>query len=287
MAINKSMRRVLKALSFDGIEVEASRHLANLKAIDPMKIFHKTIDYKIYNGNHQIPVRIFLPGEKMEDDLPVFLFFHGGGWVTESIDNYERICARLASATDHIVVSVEYRLAPEYPFPIGFYDCYMAAKAMYTNQFILNTDPDKITLIGDSAGGKGFYTTTNFEQAKKWALLKKNREQSEKAIVSVYEVPDDILDREYPVLRFMGATKEWLEFVVNNRRGRENGDYDLIMGPAANDQLYATIRLYEQRVVTAEAAIEMLKAHKLFNQLSFHTVTVALLLKFVESIEVG
>lgn len=43
--------------------------------------------------------------------------------------------------------------------------------------------------------GKGFYTTTNFEQAKKWALLKKNREQSEKAIVSVYEVPDDILDR--------------------------------------------------------------------------------------------
>ena len=153
MAINKSMRRVLKALSFDGIEVEASRHLANLKAIDPTKIFHKTIDYKIYNGNHQIPVRIFLPGEKMEDDLPVFLFFHGGGWVTESIDNYERICARLASATDHIVVSVEYRLAPEYPFPIGFYDCYMAAKAMYTNQFILNTDPDKITLIGDSAGG--------------------------------------------------------------------------------------------------------------------------------------
>ena len=82
MAINKSMRRVLKALSFDGIEVEASRHLANLKAIDPMKIFHKTIDYKIYNGNHQIPVRIFLPGEKMEDDLPVFLFFHGAGWVT-------------------------------------------------------------------------------------------------------------------------------------------------------------------------------------------------------------
>lgn len=52
---------------------------------------------------------------------------------------------------DHIVVSVEYRLALEYPFPIGFYDCYMAAKAMYTNQFILNTDPDKITLIGDSA----------------------------------------------------------------------------------------------------------------------------------------
>ena len=134
--------------------------------------------------------------------------------------------------------------------------------------------------------GKGFYTTTNFEQAKKWALLKKNREQSEKAIVSVYEVPDDILDREYPVLRFMGATKEWLEFVVNNRKGKSTEEYELVMGPVANDQLYATIRLYEQRVITADAAIEMLKTHKLFNQLSFHAERVAVLLKFVEAVKI-
>mgnify|MGYP000037203894 CR=1 FL=1 len=80
--------------------------------------------------------------------------------------------------------------------------------------------------------------------------------------------------------------KEWLEFVVNNRRGKGKNSYDLIMGPVANDQLYATIRLYEQSVVTADAAIEMLKTHKLFNQLSFHTVKVIPLLKFTESIEV-
>ena len=100
--------------------MEAARHLASLKAIDPMKIFHKTIDYKIYNGDYEVPVRIYLPREKVTEDLPVFLFFHGGGWVTDCIDNYERICARLASATEHIVVSVEYRLAPEHPFPTGF-----------------------------------------------------------------------------------------------------------------------------------------------------------------------
>ena len=88
------MRMVLKALSFDGIEVEASRHLANLKAIDPMKIFYRTMDYKIYNDDYEIPVRIYLPREKETEGLPVMLFFHGGGWVTESIDNYERICAR-------------------------------------------------------------------------------------------------------------------------------------------------------------------------------------------------
>lgn len=55
--------------------------------------------------------------------------------------------------------------------------------------------------------GKGFYTTTNFEQAKKWAILKRNREHGKKAVVSVYEVPDNILDREFSVLRFDGATK--------------------------------------------------------------------------------
>ena len=153
MAINHSMKKILKALSFDGIEVEAARHLASLKAIDPMKIFHKTIDYKIYNGDYEVPVRMYLPREKVTEDLPVFLFFHGGGWVTDCIDNYERICARLASATEHIVVSVEYRLAPVHPFPTGFMDCYAVAKAIYTNRFILNVNPQRITLIGDSAGG--------------------------------------------------------------------------------------------------------------------------------------
>lgn len=134
--------------------------------------------------------------------------------------------------------------------------------------------------------GKGFYTTTSFEQAKKWAVLKKNRDLSEKAVVSVYEVPDDILDKEFSVYRFEGPTKEWLEFIVNNRRGKKTGQYDLIMGPVANDQLYATIRLYEQGVISADAAIEMLKSHKLFDQLSFHSAKAISLLRFIEFIEV-
>lgn len=121
---------------------------------------------------------------------------------------------------------------------------------------------------------------------KKWALLKKNREQSDRAIVSVYEAPDNILEGEFVVLHFAGATKEWLEFVVNNRKGKSTEEYELVMGPVANDQLYATIRLYEQRVITADAAIEMLKTHKLFNQLSFHTERVAVLLKFVEAVKI-
>ena len=133
--------------------------------------------------------------------------------------------------------------------------------------------------------GKGFYTTTSLEQAMKWAVLKKNREQGSRAVVSVYEVPDDIFDSGFSVLRFSGATKEWLDFVADNRRGKDAQKYDLVMGPVANDQLYATIRLYEQGIITADAAIGMLKTHKLFNQLSFHTPRVTSLLKFVEDIQ--
>ena len=161
--INQTAKKILKALSFDGVEVEAFRHMADLKRLDPMKIFYKKIDEKIYNGSHAVPIRIFFPTEKSFreseekkhniQDKKMLLFIHGGGWVTESIDNYERICARLADATGQYVVSVEYRLAPEDKFPAGLEDCYAVAKALYSGQFVLNVKPENITLIGDSAGG--------------------------------------------------------------------------------------------------------------------------------------
>lgn len=134
--------------------------------------------------------------------------------------------------------------------------------------------------------GKGFYTTTSFEQAQKWADLKRKRSGVSRAVVSVYEIPDDFLNGRYATLNFTGATREWLDFVVKNRRGVSEEKYDLTMGPVANDQLYATIRLYEQGVVTAEAAIEMLKSHVLFNQLAFHDQEAANELVFVEAVEV-
>ena len=134
--------------------------------------------------------------------------------------------------------------------------------------------------------GKGFYTTTNFEQAAKWAKLKLQRERKEKGFVSVFEVPDNILEMGFKVLHFYKATAEWLDFVVSNRRGIPTEDYDLIMGPVANDTLYTTIQLYENGVITTNAAIEMLNTHLLFDQLSFHSPKTVSLLKFVEVIEI-
>lgn len=158
--ISKTMRTILHALSYGNIEVEASRRLAGIKKLDAMRIFFKTLDTKVYNGNHEVPIRLYFPseeamsGEPVEGEkYPVLLFFHGGGWVTESVENYDRVCSRMAQSTGHIVMSVEYRLAPEYRFPVPLEDCYAAAKALYTGHLVLPADPDRITIIGDSAGG--------------------------------------------------------------------------------------------------------------------------------------
>ena len=158
--LSKTMRAVLHALSYGNIEVESARRLADLKRLDAMRIFLKKLDAKVYNGDHEVPIRLYFPTEEsMKEEnakkhpVPVMLFFHGGGWVTESVENYDRVCARMAQSTGHIVVSVEYRLAPEYRFPTALLDCYAAARALYTGLLPLSVSADQITVTGDSAGG--------------------------------------------------------------------------------------------------------------------------------------
>lgn len=133
--------------------------------------------------------------------------------------------------------------------------------------------------------GKGFYTTTSREQAEKWATIKRERLGGDaNAIVSVYKFDESILNNTlYNTLHFNGATEEWLIFVVNNRRGEIKHNYDLIMGPVANDKLYATIALYENGVLDANAAIMQLNTLQLFDQLSFHSIKTCNLLTFIKS----
>lgn len=138
--------------------------------------------------------------------------------------------------------------------------------------------------------GKGFYTTTSREQAEKWAQIKKKREGDDaniRAIVSVFEFDEKLLNSaRYNTMHFDVATVEWLDFVVGNRKGVMTHDYDIIMGPVADDKLYATVSLYENGVLDAAAAIEQLKAHRLFDQLSFHSPKACSLLSLIESFEI-
>jgi hypothetical protein len=136
--------------------------------------------------------------------------------------------------------------------------------------------------------GRGFYTTTSLEQARKWAALRQQRLRVKEAFVMEYEIEDSILTTDdYKTLHFHGATEEWLEFVFRNRRGIATHDYDMIMGPVANDSLYATLLLYEQGILSVEATIEQLKTHTLFDQLSFHTPRALQTLHFVQTMRIS
>lgn len=104
------------------------------------------------DGLRDVPIRTFTPKEKRRED--VLLFFHGGGWVTGDIESYTPACTTMADLTGCRVVSVDYRLAPEYPFPAGLEDCYGTARLLLEDPRLVGLlDPDRIVLVGDSAGG--------------------------------------------------------------------------------------------------------------------------------------
>lgn len=114
----------------------------------------RATDYQIpaEHGDHHIPVRVFHPKEQRRDT--VLVFFHGGGWVTGDVDSYTPTCVRMADLTGCVVVSVGYRLAPEYPFPAGLEDCYQVARQLLDDPRPAGIDdPNDIVLVGDSAGG--------------------------------------------------------------------------------------------------------------------------------------
>lgn len=133
---------------------------------------------------------------------------------------------------------------------------------------------------------KGFYTTSNLEQAVRWAHIKQEREEAERAVVSIYEFDESLLENPDLIIRqFTGADEPWLYFVTDCRKSRPH-EFDLVQGPVANDKVFTTVNLFESGVLSAEAAILQLKAYKTYDQLSFHTDRVIKTLNFVESIEV-
>lgn len=99
-----------------------------------------------------IPVRIYRPHSE-HDRLPLLVYFHGGGWVLGSIATHDAYCRGLANASDWAVASVDYRLAPEHPFPAAFDDSYAATAWLADSADALKLDARTIAVGGDSAGG--------------------------------------------------------------------------------------------------------------------------------------
>ena len=101
--------------------------------------------------NARIPVRAYVP--RNQTDLPLLVYFHGGGWVVGDLDIADWLCRSIALAADCVVFSVDYRLAPENKFPTPVEDCYWAMKWVTETGIERYADLRRVAVGGDSAGG--------------------------------------------------------------------------------------------------------------------------------------
>lgn len=135
--------------------------------------------------------------------------------------------------------------------------------------------------------GIGFYTTTSYEQAKRWAQIKMRRKNVNIGYVSVYEFDTDKGEKELNIKRFESADEEWLTFVVNNRKGEDPNDTaDIHIGPVADDNVYQSIRLFETGAYDAEYTVKRLKTEVLQDQWALHTSSALGCLTFIEAKEI-
>jgi acetyl esterase len=112
---------------------------------------HTTLNFDIVGPEGPVPVRVYVPTGA--GPFPALIYFHGGGWVLGDTDLLDPTCRAVTNQAECVVISVDYRLAPEDPFPAGLIDCYASVEWVSENAVDLNINPDKIAIGGDSAGG--------------------------------------------------------------------------------------------------------------------------------------
>jgi acetyl esterase len=118
----------------------------------PVADLFAVVERSIAGPAGAVPVRLYVPVGVL-DPSPLLVFFHGGGWAIGDRDTHDRACRHFAEHARCRVASVEYRLAPEHPFPAGVEDCWAAYRAIAGECAAWDADPRRIAVGGDSAGG--------------------------------------------------------------------------------------------------------------------------------------
>lgn len=135
--------------------------------------------------------------------------------------------------------------------------------------------------------GTGFYTTTSYDQAERWAKIKMRRENKDIGYVAIYEFDYEAAKENTLIRKFDTADMDWLMFVVSNRRGQPSSEpADMHIGPVADDNVYQSIRFFETGVYDAEETVKRLKTEVLHDQWTFHTDKMLSYLRFIEYKEV-
>jgi acetyl esterase len=157
-AVDPNLKALLDAVPLeftvdDGVDVAREK----LRAVKPppnmlpqLRIEERTVGY---GDLTDIPVRIYWPPVEQHDNLPVVVYYHGGGWAIGDLDTHDHVARAHSVGAEAIVVSVDYRLAPEHPYPAGVEDAWAALRWVGEHAAELGGDPTRIAVAGDSAGG--------------------------------------------------------------------------------------------------------------------------------------
>jgi acetyl esterase len=133
------------------VQARESRNPIFIKLGGPPKAVANVKDVNIPGPAGQIPIRIYTP--QGSEPFPILVYFHGGGFVICNLDTHDALCRSLANGASCIVVSVDYRLAPEHKFPAAVEDAYAATRWVADNANSISGDATRIAVSGDSAGG--------------------------------------------------------------------------------------------------------------------------------------
>ncbi|HTF59506.1 MAG TPA: alpha/beta hydrolase [Actinomycetes bacterium] len=139
-------------LHHQSVEQARAFHVADAAALNgPPAPVAAVADRLVPGPAGELPVRVYTP--EGSPPFPIVVFFHGGGWVVGTLDTYDPLCRALAAVTPAVVVSVDYRLAPEHRWPAAVEDAYAATEWASRNAAALGGAQHRLAVAGDSAGG--------------------------------------------------------------------------------------------------------------------------------------
>jgi acetyl esterase len=206
-------------------------------------------------------LRIYIPS--LEKNLPIFLFYHGGGWTIGSIKAYDRICQYISYKANCIVVSVDYRLAPEHPFPAATTDAIHAYNWVKENAEKIGGDRNKIIISGDSAGGNLAAIVTH--------SLKEHKPILQVLIYPVLDLRDKVIKKGEKIARKLPLFYRilWHQIGLYLKGTKDHAHTHI--SPLANESF---AHLPPTLIITAEIDILVEEAEKYAEQLKQAKVSV-------------
>jgi acetyl esterase len=160
LAVHPQVQTLLDAMARTGgpalnevSPTEARQMYKALNSLEQGEEIQRVDDRLVPTPEGDVPVRTYTPADAVGASRGVLLWFHGGGWVIGDLDTADATCRALANRAGVVVVSVDYRLAPEHPAPAALDDCTAALMWTVENAELLGVDATKVAVGGDSAGG--------------------------------------------------------------------------------------------------------------------------------------